>query len=91
MITRETELSYFFTIMGNLASAKAASDLVGVADSIADLEAMAMWSDSARIRRNAGAQADQASDLLADLQAQRFGNAGSVVVMTRADCPANLN
>lgn len=90
-MTRETELSYFFMIMGNLAVAKTANDLVDIADSIADLEAMAMWSESARIRRNAGAEAERASGLLADLQFQRLGNAGSMVVMTRADCPANLN
>lgn len=90
-MTRETELSYFFMIMGNLAAAKVGNDLVGIADSIADLEAMAIWSDTARIRRNADAEAVRASDLLVDLQIQRLGSTSPVVVMTRADCPANLN
>ena len=90
-MTRETELSYFFMIMGNLAAAKAGDQLEGIADCIADLESMAMQADAARIRRYAGAEAERASALLADLQAQRFGYAGPVVVMTRADCPANLN
>jgi hypothetical protein len=89
MTDRETELFYFFKIMGNLA--KASDNAEALAECIDDLEMLAMHSGVARIRRRAAAAAEQASCLLSDLQAKRFGYSGPLVVMTRADTPANLN
>ena len=91
MITRQTELSYFFMVMGNLAAAKAANDLEGVSECIDDLEGMVLHSDTARIRRVAAAEAEHTSALLAELQAKRCGYTGPVAVTIRADVPANLN
>lgn len=85
------ELSYFFKIMTNLSAAKAGDDVEGLADCIADLEAMAMHSETSRIRANAAATVASASALLADLQAQRFGYSGPTVVAIGAHAPANFN
>lgn len=87
------ELSYLFMIMGNLADAKAKADPVAIADSVADLEMIAMHFDQARIRRRAAAEVELANAFLADLQAKRFGYAGPKLVMTEreTEAPANLN
>jgi hypothetical protein len=91
VIFRETETSYFFMIMSNLAAAKASDDVECLADCIADLEGMALHSKAARIRRNAASEIESASALLATLQAKRFGYARPMIVTINADAPANLN
>lgn len=91
MSNRTTETNYFFKIMSLLADAKAANNLEGIAECIDDLEAMAMHFDTAMLANRSAAEAERASALLADLQSQRFGYAGPLVVLTNAAHPANLN
>lgn len=89
--TREQELSHYFKIMGLLAAAKIDDDVEAVSYLLDDLEMMARFSNCARIRRHAKAEADQVAALLIEMQSKRIGYAGPLVVMTRADIPANLN
>lgn len=85
------ELSYLFMILSNLADAKEKADLVALADSIADLQMVAMHSDQARIRRRATSELERANDLLVEMQVQRFGFTGQTSVLTETAEPANLN
>lgn len=87
---RAMETRYFFMVMGNLAKAKAAGDAVGIADSIADLEMIAMHFDADFLAQRAAREVEQATALLAELQASRIGYAGAVAAVD-AVAPANLN
>jgi hypothetical protein len=89
--TRSEELSHYFMILGLMAKAKAADDATTMSELIDDLEAMALFSHTARIRNHARIEIEQISALLADMQAQRIGYTGPQVVMTRAAGPANFN
>jgi hypothetical protein len=85
------ETARFFMIMGNLAAAKSAAHVEAVAEWIDELDAIAMHCPLAFIAERAKLEATAASSLLIELQTQRFGYAGPLIVMTRADVPANLN
>lgn len=90
-ISRAVETEYLFKIMGNLAAAKSAGDLVAIADCISDLQMIARHSEAAFLAKRASKEAEKAAEVLAELRALRIGYRRAKVATIHATHPANLN